>query len=255
MSYEKLHIAASNADSAQDGLAILQRRYGSVDLDDADVVVCLGGDGYMLHVLHETMGRDIPIYGMNRGTIGFLMNEFVAEDLPQRLADAETATLYPLTMVAETVRDETIEAVAINEVSLLRETRQAAKLQISVDGHVRLPDLICDGAMISTPAGSTAYNLSAHGPILPIDSNLLALTPISAFRPRRWPGALLPHTAVVTFEINEADKRPVSAVADHTEVREVVRVTVSEKREVSLRMLFDKGRHLSERIIDEQFLP
>ncbi len=255
MAFEKIHFSASNADNAQDGLAILRRCYDNVPLDEAEVVVALGGDGYMLHMLHETMGRNIPIYGMNRGTIGFLMNDFAAENLMERLNEAETAVLYPLKMIAETVRNETIEAQAINEVSVLRETRQAAKLRVYVDDQMRLPDLICDGALISTPAGSTAYNLSAHGPILPIDSNLLAMTPISAFRPRRWPGALLPHTAAVTFEILEADKRPVSAVADHTEVREVVRVSVTENRDVSLQMLFDAGRHLSERIIDEQFLP
>jgi NAD+ kinase len=190
---------------------------------------------------------------MNRGSVGFLMNEYSEDDLLERIDAAERAVIHPLEMIALDARGETHHALAINEVSLLRQTRQTAKLKISVDGKIRLHELSCDGALVSTPAGSTAYNLSAHGPIIPLDANVLALTPISAFRPRRWRGALLSHTAAVEFEILEADKRPVSAVADNFEVRDVITVHVAEKRNISLTMLFDAGRSLEERVLAEQF--
>jgi NAD+ kinase len=203
--------------------------------------------------LHRVMGRDIPVYGMNCGSVGFLMNTFSEEDLPGRLLRAQEAVLHPLRMLAVTESGAVEEALALNEVSLLRQLRQTAKIRITVDGRVRLPELMCDGILISTPAGSTAYNLSAHGPIVPLSANLLPLTPISAFRPRRWRGALLPSTAEVLFEVLESEKRPTAAVADFTEVRDVVSVAVSEDRSVSITVLFDPDRGLSERIIAEQF--
>ncbi|WP_372618592.1 NAD kinase [Falsiroseomonas sp.] len=238
------------ARAAQESLAA---RYGAASLDKADVVVALGGDGMMLETQHRLLGRNLPVYGMNCGSVGFLMNDYREDALPERLAVAQGAVLHPLRMRAFTAAAEPLEALAINEVSLLRETRQAAKIRILVDGKVRLPELICDGILISTPAGSTAYNLSAHGPIVPLGADLMPLTPISAFRPRRWRGALLPGTAQVVFEVLEAEKRPVSATADYTEVRDVRRVEVREDREVSLTMLFDPDHGLSERIIAEQF--
>ncbi|MEE8274622.1 MAG: NAD kinase, partial [Alphaproteobacteria bacterium] len=199
--------------------------------------------------------RNVPVYGMNRGTVGFLMNAFSEDDLPDRLDQATATELHPLEMTAKTAEGGQTQALAINEVSLLRQTRQAAKIRISVDGKVRTEELVCDGVLVSTAAGSTAYNLSAHGPILPLGSEVLALTPISAFRPRRWRGALLPAQARIRFEILEHEKRPVSAVADYTEVREVIDVQVEENREVSLRLLFDPGHSLEERILTEQFTP
>jgi NAD+ kinase len=207
----------------------------------------------MLETQHRLLGRNLPVYGMNCGSVGFLMNDFREEGLPERLAAAQAAMVHPLRMRAFTGATEPTEALAINEVSLLRETRQAAKIRIIIDGKLRLTELICDGILVSTPAGSTAYNLSAHGPIVPLGANLLPLTPISAFRPRRWRGALLPGEAEVVFEVLEADKRPVSATADYTEVRDVRRVEVREDRSVSLTMLFDPDHGLSERIIAEQF--
>ena len=238
------------ARAAQDKLAA---RYGAAPLDRAEVVVALGGDGMMLETQHRLLGRNLPVYGMNCGSVGFLMNDFREEGLPERLAAAQAAMVHPLRMRAFTGATEPTEALAINEVSLLRETRQAAKIRIIIDGKLRLTELICDGILVSTPAGSTAYNLSAHGPIVPLGANLLPLTPISAFRPRRWRGALLPGEAEVVFEVLEADKRPVSATADYTEVRDVRRVEVREDRSVSLTMLFDPDHGLSERIIAEQF--
>ncbi|MBR0662384.1 NAD kinase [Neoroseomonas oryzicola] len=245
-------LAAQNetARAAQDALAA---RYGAASPEKADVIVALGGDGFMLETLHRFLGRGIPVYGMNRGSVGFLMNDYREEDLPERIAAAQAATLHPLRMRALSNGDAPVEALAINEVSLLRESRQAAKIRIIIDGKERLPELICDGILVSTPAGSTAYNLSAHGPIVPLDASLLPLTPISAFRPRRWRGALLPASAEVVFEILERDKRPVAAVADYTEVRDVARVEVREARDVSLTLLFDPDHGLSERIIAEQF--
>ncbi len=228
-------------------------RYGNCPLEQADIVVPLGGDGFMLQTLHRVLGRSTPVYGMNCGSVGFLMNPFREEGLLERLAQAQEALLHPLRMHAMTASGAVEEALAFNEVSLLRQLGQTAKIRITVDGRVRLPELICDGVLISTPAGSTAYNLSAHGPIVPLSANLLPMTPISAFRPRRWRGALLPSTANVLFEILEADKRPVAAVADSTEVRDVVSVAVCEDRNVSVAVLFDPDQGLSERIIAEQF--
>jgi NAD+ kinase len=238
------------ARAARDRLTAL---YGDTPEDAADVVVALGGDGFILEVLHRNLAARRPIYGMNRGSVGFLMNEYNETDLPARVAEAEPAIIHPLSMRAVDARGREHRALAINDVSLLRETRQTAKLRILIDGRVRLDELICDGALVSTPAGSTAYNLSAHGPIIPINAQILALTPISAFRPRRWRGALLSHDAHVAFEILEADKRPVSAVADNVEVRGVIKVEVVEDRAIDLVLLFDAGRTLEERILAEQF--
>jgi NAD+ kinase len=244
---------ASERPEAQQARERLTGMYGSAPLAEADLIVALGGDGFMLETLHEHMGAGLPIYGMNRGSVGFLMNEYDEADLLQRINAAERSVIHPLRMTATDAAGHVHRALAINEVSLLRQTRQAAKLKISIDGKLRLSELSCDGALVSTPAGSTAYNLSAHGPIIPLDARVLALTPISAFRPRRWRGALLAHTARVTFEILEADKRPVSAVADNLEVRRVLRVDIAEDREVELVMLFDEGRSLEERVLAEQF--
>jgi NAD+ kinase len=245
-----LHFTA--AADASEALAEMRARHDDAGPDKAEVIVALGGDGFMLQTLHSFVGKGKPIYGMNLGSVGFLMNEYRQEDLLVRLAAAERAVVHPLRMQAQTASGM-VEALAFNEVSLLRETRQAAKIRITVDGRARISELICDGVLVSTPAGSTAYNLSAHGPILPIDAALLALTPISAFRPRRWRGALLPHRAKVGFEILESRKRPVSAVADDFEVREVIRVDVAEDRAVAMTMLYDAGHNLDERILAEQF--
>lgn len=240
---------------AADALARLVARYGQAPVDAAEVVVSLGGDGFMLQTLHQVLHRGIPVYGMNCGSVGFLMNTLNEDNLPQRLAKAQPAQLHPLRMSAVTTAGAVHEALALNEVSLLRQLAQAAKIRITVDGQVRLAELICDGVLISTPAGSTAYNLSAFGPIVPLSANLLPLTPISAFRPRRWRGALLPHTAIVKFQVLEPDKRPVSAVADRTEVRSVVEVTVREDRAIGMRALFDPEHNLEERMVAEQFSP
>ena len=250
---QKLHFVAAPAPDAQAALKLMQARHSDVGAEAADVVVALGGDGFMLQTLHNFLSRKKPIYGMNLGSVGFLMNEFREDELDTRLAKAESALLHPLRMRAEGSQG-IIEALAFNEVSLLRQTRQAAKLRILVDEKPRIAELICDGVLVSTPAGSTAYNLSAHGPILPIDADLLALTPISAFRPRRWRGALLSHRAHVRFEILEAGKRPVSAVADDLEARDVTAVDVAEDRSISMTMLFDAGHSLDERILAEQFV-
>jgi NAD+ kinase len=247
--------AAADTEEAQSALARLTARYGGADPEQASIVVALGGDGFMLETLHRWMGRDVPIYGMNCGTVGFLLNQYDEDGLPERIARAGTVSLYPLLMIARTADGQEVRAHAINEVALLRETRQIAKIAISVDNVMRMPALFCDGVMVATPAGSTAYNLSAHGPILPLGSKLLALTPISAFRPRRWRGALLPETAETRFAILEAAKRPVSAVADFTEVRDVVDVWVRSDRDVALTLLFDPEHNLEERILREQFQP
>ena len=249
----KLTFLSSDRPEALQARERLAAAYGSVDPAEADVIVALGGDGFMLEVLHLPIARRIPIYGMNRGSVGFLMNDYAPEDLHARIAAAERAEIHPLTMTATDAAGRRFTAMAINEVSLLRQTRQTAKLRILIDGKVRLAELSCDGALVSTPAGSTAYNLSAHGPIIPLEARVLALTPISAFRPRRWRGALLPHAAQVCFQVLEADKRPVSAVADNFEVRDVVEVLVTEDRDVSMTMLFDAGRGLQERVLAEQF--
>lgn len=255
MPLEKIAFLAAEGEAAQAALGRLRHRYGHVPPDQAEVIVALGGDGFMLETMHRHIDCRVPIYGMNRGTVGFLMNIYREDALVERLARAQAVTLYPLRMSARTVHGAVHDALAINEVSLLRETRQAAKIRIRIDGRVRLDELVCDGVLVATPAGSTAYNLSAHGPILPMGSGILALTPISAFRPRRWRGALLTHKAQVSFEILEKDKRPVSAVADYTEVREVEQVDVCEDRSVSLTLLFDPEHNLEERILTEQFLP
>jgi len=238
---------------AQSALANLRQQYDDSGPENAEVVVALGGDGFMLQTLHSFLDKGKPIYGMNLGSVGFLMNEYNETDLPERLEKAERAVINPLRMRA-TAADSCVNGLAFNEVSLLRQTRQATKLRILVDGKVRISELICDGALVATPIGSTAYNLSAHGPILPIDSALLALTPISAFRPRRWRGALLPHHAKVRFEALEVEKRPVSAVADGLEVRNIMSVDVAEDRTVQMVMLYEAGRNLAERILTEQFL-
>src|SRR6195952_5744852 len=231
----------------------LVAKFGDCEPARAAVVVALGGDGFMLETLHSLLERDVPVYGMNCGSVGFLMNTVGEDELPGRVAKAQEAVLHPLRMHAVTETGAVEEALALNEVSLLRQLRQAAKIRITVDGRVRLSELICDGVLVSTPAGSTAYNPSAHGPILPLSANLLPLTPISAFRPRRWRGALLPSTADVLFEVLERDKRPVAAVADAFEVRDVASVAVSEDRSIAWTLLFDPDTALSERIIAEQF--
>jgi NAD+ kinase len=250
---ERIAIVAAPTLLAQEAVERLINLYGNVPVLDAQVVVALGGDGFMLETLHRVLGRPIPVYGMNCGSVGFLMNSFSEEGLLERLACSQAAVLHPLRMHTVTQTGSVEEALALNEVSLLRQLRQTAKLRVSVDGRVRLPELICDGILISTPAGSTAYNLSAHGPIVPLSANLLPLTPISAFRPRRWQGALLPSSADVLFEVLEVEKRPVAAVADSTEVRNVVSVAVSEERSMSVTVLFDPDHGLSERILAEQF--
>jgi NAD+ kinase len=249
----RIAFTASDRPEAQEARARLAQRYGDAPIADAEVIVALGGDGFMLETFHAYMASGLPVYGMNRGSVGFLMNDYAEDGLPERIAAAEKAVIHPLRMEAVDADGASHKALAINEVSLLRQTRQVAKLRILIDGKLRLAELSCDGALVSTPAGSTAYNLSAHGPIIPLDARVLALTPISAFRPRRWRGALLPHTAKVAFEILEADKRPVSAVADNFEVRDVVEVKIAEDREISLHMLFDEGRSLEERVLAEQF--
>lgn len=251
--FARIAFEAGDKPGAREACARLRERYDGCDSHEADVIVALGGDGFMLEMLHAHMGADRPVYGMNFGSVGFLMNEFAEDGLMERLEAVVPARIHPLSMEGRRVGGDKFSALAINEVSLFRETRQTAKLSISVDGRERLPELIADGVMVATPAGSTAYNLSAHGPIIPIDSNVLALTPISAFRPRRWRGALLPHDAAVCFEVLEPRLRPVSAVADNKEFREAETVTVREETGVTLTMLFDPGRSLGERILDEQF--
>lgn len=253
MTRSRIHFTASETPVAQEGLGILAALYGNVPLEQAEVVVALGGDGFMLQTLHATESLDIPVYGMNRGTVGFLMNAFAADDLPARLAQAEETVINPLSMVATTTTGEIHRALAINEVSLLRAGPQAAKLRITVDGKLRMQELVCDGALVATPAGSTAYNYSAHGPILPIGTDVLALTAMAAFRPRRWRGALLPKNAVVRFDVIEPDKRPVMADADSRSVRKVVSVEIRSEPKVAHRLLFDTGHGLDERLQQEQF--
>ncbi len=251
--FESIAFVASSVPEARAGLRRLAHRYGNAAPKDADAIVALGGDGLMLQTLHAHMHDRIPIYGMNRGSVGFLMNEYSEEDLLERLTAAHISKVHPLAMTAKDRSGETHKRLAVNEVSLFRERYQAAKLSISVDGRVRMPELICDGALVSTPAGSTAYNLSAHGPILPMNAPLLTLTPISPFRPRRWRGALLPNDAKITFEVLEPFKRPVSAAGDHYEIRDVVQVDVEQENSVELFMMFDAGHDLDERILLEQF--
>ncbi|GGA82962.1 NAD kinase [Brucella endophytica] len=232
-------------------LAVL---YGQEKPENADVIVALGGDGLMLQTLHDFMDLQKPIYGMNRGSVGFLMNAYHEDGLRERIEAAHAETIRPLTMRAETKSGEIVTALAINEVSLLRQSYQAAKIKVSIDDKTRLEELICDGVLVATPSGSTAYNLSAQGPILPLDSPLLALTPVSPFRPRRWRGALLPKDVTVRFDILEEEKRPVNAVADHTEVKSVISVTIQEARDKTATILFDENHSWNERILTEQFL-
>lgn len=251
--YDRIAFVGSASPEARQALTELVKTYGNRDPEDADVLVALGGDGLMLQTLHRNMRSGKPIYGMHRGTVGFLMNEYSRHDLHARLAAATDTVIHPLLMRATDVHGTIHIHHAINEVSLFRQTHQAARLRILIDERERMPELVADGIMVATPAGSTAYNLSAQGPILPINTALLALTPISPFRPRRWRGALLPDTAVVAIEALEHEKRPVAAVADHDEARNVRRVEVSSDKTISMRMLFDPGHSLEERILREQF--
>ena len=249
----KLHFVSSQAPEALSAAKVLRETYGETSHEDCDVIVALGGDGLMLETVHAVSANGQAIFGMNRGSIGFLMNDYNVEDLRQRIERASESTIHPLRMDVTSASGDTHTALAFNEVSMLRQQHQAAKLKISVDGKARMEELICDGIIVATPAGSTAYNLSAHGPILPINSALLALTPISPFRPRRWRGAILSHQARVTIEVINPSKRPVSAVADQTEFRDVHRVDVVEDTSLSARLLFDADHSLAERVLNEQF--
>ena len=251
--YARIAFVASPSPEAEAARQQLAARYGDAPIDSADVIVALGGDGLMLQTLHRLMGSSRPIYGMHRGTVGFMMNEFRADGLAERLASAETAIIHPLVMRARDIDGREYEHRAINEVSLFRQIYQAARLRILIDGKERLPELVADGVLMATPAGSTAYNLSVQGPIIPIDAPLLALTPISPFRPRRWRGALLPDKACVTIEVLDPKRRPVAAVADSDEVRSVRSVDISMDHSISMHMLFDPGHSLDERILREQF--
>jgi len=251
--YERIAFVASPIPEAQDAVRQLSGQYGNVPPVSADVIVALGGDGLMLQTLHDFMHAGKPIYGMHRGTVGFLMNEFERDKLRERLRAARTTVIHPLLMRARDVEGNTVEFHAFNEVSMFRQTYQAARLRILIDGKERLPELVADGVLVATPAGSTAYNLSAQGPIIPINASLMALTPISPFRPRRWHGALLPDRAQVRIEVLQPAKRPVAAVADHDEVRSVCAVEIQMDHGISMRLLFDPGHSLDERIVREQF--
>ena len=250
----KLHFAASRGTLAEASRAGLVARYGDVPIEEADVIVALGGDGFMLQTLHASQHLPAPVYGMNRGTVGFLMNEYSEDELIERVEAAELAVINPLRMRALCVDGETREALAINEVALLRAGSQAAKLSIAVDGKLRMAEMICDGALVATPAGSTAYNYSAHGPILPIGADVLAVTAIAAYRPRRWRGALLPKRAHVHIEVLEPEKRPVMADADGRPAGNVLSVEVETATDIEHRVLFDPGHGLEERLIREQFV-
>ncbi len=254
MSLPRVAFVASDAEAAQLALHELRDAYGTIEPDDAEVIVPLGGDGFMLETLHRFIDQGVPIFGMHRGSVGFLMNPYQRKGLADRLATAQPVILHPLEMTTWDEHGGSAKAIAFNEVSLLRETRQGAKLKISVDGVVRLDELMADGILLSTPVGSTAYNLSAQGPIIPLDAQILALTPISAFRPRRWRGALLSHRAKVRIDCLEVEKRPMSAVADFTEVRDIAAVEIEEMRDVSMTLLFDREANLQERVFKEQFL-
>jgi NAD+ kinase len=255
MKFNSISIIAAEGAEAQKALNNLNNRYETVSAEEADIIVALGGDGFMLESLHQHIGNIKPIYGMNRGSVGFLMNTFEESNLLERLKVAEPAKIHPLHMTARDTDKKEHQALAINEVSLLRQTRLAAKLRIEIDGIERMQELVCDGALVATPAGSTAYNVSAHGPIIPIGAAVLALTPISAFRPRRWRGALLPEGATVTFEVTDPTVRKVSATADFTEVRHVTRVEIRRDQKTEMTLLFDPEQNLKERIQKEQFLP
>ncbi|WP_274423962.1 NAD kinase [Chelativorans sp. YIM 93263] len=253
MTQPALAFVSADTEDARTAAARLSVLYGQERPEDADVIVALGGDGFMLQTLRETIGSEKKIYGMNRGTVGFMMNEFREDGLRERIAEAIAETVRPLEMAATDCTGKTTKALAINEVSLLRQSYQAAKIQIDIDGKTRLEELICDGIMVATPAGSTAYNLSAHGPILPLDAPLLALTPVSPFRPRRWRGALLPNQSTVELTILEPEKRPVNAVADHEEIKSVETVRVRESHDLTATILFDASHSWDERILSEQF--
>lgn len=248
-----LCVLGSDAPEAQAAMRRLRHRYGHMPAEQADVIVALGGDGFMLQTLHRHMDLDVPVYGMNQGSVGFLMNDYDEDNLEGLLAAARQVVINPLRMIARTEAGKDHEALAINEVTLFRQRYQAAKIRIAVDGEIRMNELICDGILTATPAGSTAYNLSAHGPVLPIRSRLMALTPISAFRPRRWRGAILAWETHLHFEILEHEKRPVAATADHVEVRNVVSVQVDAASDVELKLLYNPGHGLEERLLNEQF--
>jgi NAD+ kinase len=253
----RMAILADNSPKAQAAKRELAERYDFLDISGKrtkpDVLVVLGGDGFMLSVLHKYMHRNVPVYGMNCGSVGFLLNNYSPEYLEERIAVARRAEIHPLSVYARTIDGKERQELAINEVSLFRESRQTAKIRVTIDHVVRIQELVCDGIMVATPAGSTAYNFSAGGPIIPLSGNLLALTPISPFRPRRWRGALLPHSSSINFEILDAEKRPVSAVADSTEMRDVHTISVFEQRDIVLSLLFDPEYNLDERITTEQF--
>lgn len=249
-----IHFVASPSERAQQALAEMERRYGQKSLESADIIVALGGDGFMLRTLHRLLSAKLPIYGMKLGKVGFLMNRYREEELNERLRQAQLVELNPLRMEVTTEAGNQTQALAINEVSLLRQTNQAAHIRITVNGNVKVKELVCDGVLVATAAGSTAYNLSAHGPILPLGTEAMALTPISPFRPRRWRGAVLPSSARIGFEILDHYKRPVSATADAHEVRNVISVDVHEERDITLKLLFDPDHNLEDRILDEQFL-
>ncbi|MDH3643172.1 MAG: NAD kinase [Gammaproteobacteria bacterium] len=252
---KKIAFVSSRSPDAEEAMEMLTQKYESVNLEDADVIVALGGDGFMLEAIHRNLAHGLPIYGMNRGTVGFLLNGFEEDALMARLENAHEAKLRPLHMRATTDSGVQQDAYGFNEVSLLRQTRQAANIRVSIDGKVRIDKLICDGCLVATPAGSTAYNLSAHGPILPIGSGVLALTPISAFRPRRWQGAVLRQDANIRLEVLDHYKRPVSAVADAHEVRNIAEVEIRVDQDKEVTLLFDPDHGLEERILNEQFIP
>jgi len=253
MTTPRIHFVASRVQPAEEAATVMQKHYGQYDVDDAEVIVALGGDGFMLRTLHRVIHTDLPVFGMKIGNIGFLMNRYSEDDLPQRLADARSVNLNPLRMEVETESGATTSALAINEISLLRQTNQAAHIRILVNDSIKVEELVCDGVLLATAAGSTAYNFSVRGPILPLGTDALALTPISPFRPRRWNGAILPSSARVSFEILDNYKRKVSATADAYEVRDVIRVDAFEDKNIELKLLFDPAHSLEERILNEQF--
>ena len=249
----KIHFSASTHDQAQTRFGKLTERYGQHEIADADCIVALGGDGHMLHILHETLAHALPVFGMNCGRLGFLMNHFASDELVERIKGAETAPIHPLRMTTICADGARHEALAINEVSLIRQTHNAAQIRVEVDGKHQVEELVCDGILLATPVGSTAYNLSAHGPVVPLGAGLLALTPISPFRPRRWRGALLGEDAKVCLSVLEPDFRPVSASADSTEYRHVTQVEIAQASDITLRLLYDPGYSLTDRAIAEQF--
>jgi NAD+ kinase len=253
MSIQKLACVHSGSDRAKQGYEILRAKYDFVTATEADVIVALGGDGFLLHTIHSNLELGLPIYGMNRGTVGFLLNEFDEDDLLVRIQNARRETIHPLRLMATDVDGKSHQALAFNEVSLIRSSNQSANIRILVNGKVRMEKLICDGALVATPAGSTAYNLSAHGPVIPLGASVLSLTPISPFRPRRWKGAVLPANSVFDFEVIDPAKRPVGASADSFEVKNAVTVNVRTAADINVEVLFDVGHSLEERIINEQF--